>query len=143
MNTDTLTKLTDPELTQVIATAQGLLQTRAEKRKSDAMEQIRQIAATVQINHGHLGDKPVTTFWKGLDIAGIIGGVSQGASELADRDIDSLVKVAEGLVGPQPVAQFLPADNLSRTFEQNLQKLQGLLLHSDSQAGFAHFTRFE
>ena len=49
MNTDTLTKLTDPELTQVIATAQGLLQTRAEKRKSDAMEQIRQIAATVQI----------------------------------------------------------------------------------------------
>ena len=50
MNPDTLNKLTDPELTQVIATAQGLLQTRAEKRKSDAMEQIRQIAATVQIN---------------------------------------------------------------------------------------------
>lgn len=50
MNPDTLTKLTDPELTQVIAAAQGLLQTRAEKRKSDAMEQIRQIAATVAIN---------------------------------------------------------------------------------------------
>ncbi len=50
MNPDTLTKLTDPELTQVIAAAQGLLQTRAEKRKSDAMEQIRQIAATVSIN---------------------------------------------------------------------------------------------
>ncbi len=50
MNTETLTKLTDPELTQVIATAQGLLQTRAEKRKNDAMEQIRQIAATVQIS---------------------------------------------------------------------------------------------
>ena len=50
MNTDTLNKLNDPELTQVIATAQGLLQTRADKRKSDAMEQIRQIAATVQIN---------------------------------------------------------------------------------------------
>ena len=49
MNTDTLNKLTDPELTQVIATAQELLQTRAEKRKSDAMEQIRKIAATVQI----------------------------------------------------------------------------------------------
>ena len=49
MNTDTLNKLTDPELTHVIATAQELLQTRSEKRKSDAMEQIRQIAATVQI----------------------------------------------------------------------------------------------
>jgi hypothetical protein len=50
MNTDTLNKLSDPELSQVIAAAQGLLQTRAEKRKSDAMEQIRQIAATVSIN---------------------------------------------------------------------------------------------
>jgi hypothetical protein len=50
MTPDTLNKLTDPELTQVIAAAQGLLQTRAEKRKSDAMEQIRQIAATVSIN---------------------------------------------------------------------------------------------
>jgi hypothetical protein len=50
MNTDTLNKLTDPELSQVIASAQELLHTRAERRKSDAMEQIRQIAATVQIN---------------------------------------------------------------------------------------------
>ncbi|MEQ1883699.1 MAG: H-NS histone family protein [Bryobacteraceae bacterium] len=49
MNPDTLSKLTDPELSQVIASAQGLLQARAEKRKSDAMEQIRQIAATAQI----------------------------------------------------------------------------------------------
>jgi DNA-binding protein H-NS len=49
MNPDTLSKLTDPELTQVIAAAQGLLQARAEKRRNDAMEQIRQIAATAQI----------------------------------------------------------------------------------------------
>ena len=50
MNHETLTKFTDPELVQVIAAAQGLLQSRAEKRKSDAMEQIRQIAANVQIS---------------------------------------------------------------------------------------------
>ena len=49
MNPDTLSKLTDPELAQVIAAAQGLLQARVGKRKSDAMEQIRQIAANVQI----------------------------------------------------------------------------------------------
>ena len=50
MNPDTLNKLTDPELAQVIATAQDLLHARSEKRKSDAMEQIRQLAAAVQIN---------------------------------------------------------------------------------------------
>ncbi len=49
MTPDTLNKLTDPELAQVIAAAQGLLQGRSEKRKSDAMDQIRQIAATAQI----------------------------------------------------------------------------------------------
>jgi hypothetical protein len=49
MNPDTLNKLTDPELVQVISTAQGLLQARADRCKSDAMEQIRQIAATAQI----------------------------------------------------------------------------------------------
>ena len=49
MNPDTLSTMNDPELAQVIATAQGLLQARSEKRKSDAMEQIRQIAANVQI----------------------------------------------------------------------------------------------
>jgi hypothetical protein len=46
---DSLSKLSDPELTQIIASAQGLLQARAEKRKSDAMEQIRLIAANAQI----------------------------------------------------------------------------------------------
>ena len=49
MNPETLNKLNDQELTQVISSAQGLLQVRAEKRRSDAMEQIRQIAATAQI----------------------------------------------------------------------------------------------
>ena len=49
MNPDTLTRLNDQELTQIVAAAQGLLQSRAEKRKSDAMDQIRKIAASAQI----------------------------------------------------------------------------------------------
>jgi len=59
MNHETLNTFTDPELVQVIAAAQGLLQTRAEKRKNDAMEQIRQIAATAQITISFdVGRKP-------------------------------------------------------------------------------------
>ena len=50
MTPDTMSKLNDQELTQFIAAAQGLLHARAEKRKSDAMEQIRQIAASAQIS---------------------------------------------------------------------------------------------
>jgi len=49
MTTETLNKLNDQELTQVIAAAQGLLQTRDAKRKSDAREQILQIAAAAGV----------------------------------------------------------------------------------------------
>jgi hypothetical protein len=44
MNIETLNKLNDQELAQVEATAHDILQTRKEKRKADAMEQILQIA---------------------------------------------------------------------------------------------------
>lgn len=49
MNTDTIDQLSDQELTGLISTAQGLLQARVEKRRNDAMEQIRQIAVTAQL----------------------------------------------------------------------------------------------
>ena len=45
----TLAAMTDGELAQVIEQAQTLLTTRAEKRKADAMEEIRRLAASVQI----------------------------------------------------------------------------------------------
>jgi len=41
-----------------------------------------------------------------------------------------VVKVAEGFIGPQPVAQFLPTDNFPGTFQKDLQQFQGLLLNS-------------
>ena len=49
MNIDTLHDLNDQDLAQLISTAQGLLKTRVEKRRNDAMEQIRRIAATAKI----------------------------------------------------------------------------------------------
>ena len=49
MTTEALTDLNDQQLAQLISTAQGLLQARVEQRKSEAMDQIRQIAAKAQI----------------------------------------------------------------------------------------------
>ena len=58
----------------------------------------------VKIDNRNVGDKPVATFWKSLDIAWILCGISQHTAELADRNVDGLVKVAKTLVGPEPVA---------------------------------------
>ena len=49
MNIETLHDLNDQDLAQLISTAQGLLKARVEKRRNDAMEQIRRIAATAKI----------------------------------------------------------------------------------------------
>lgn len=49
MNTDTIEQLSDQELTGLISAAQSLLQARVERRRNDAMEQIRQIAVTAQL----------------------------------------------------------------------------------------------
>ena len=49
MTTETVTNLNDQQLAELISTAQELLQARLEKRKIEAMDQIRQIAATAQI----------------------------------------------------------------------------------------------
>ena len=49
MTTETLTNMSDQQLAQLISTAQGLLEARLEQRKSKAMDQIREIAATAQI----------------------------------------------------------------------------------------------
>ena len=49
MNTDTLHDLNDQDLAQLISEAQVLLKARVEKRRKDAMDQIREIAATAKI----------------------------------------------------------------------------------------------
>ena len=59
MNPDALAKLNDQEIRQLIAAGQSLLETRAEKRRNDAMEQIRKIAADVQINVSFDGGRKV------------------------------------------------------------------------------------
>jgi hypothetical protein len=70
-------------------------------------------------------------FRKRLDIAGIVSGISEGAAELANRDVDGLIEVAKGFVGPQLVPQLIPAHRFPWMLKQDLQQLQRLLLHSD------------
>jgi hypothetical protein len=46
-------------------------------------------------------------------------------------------------VGADSAAKFLPGDDFPRTFQQDLQQFQWLLLDPDSHTRFAHLTRQE
>ncbi len=78
--------------------------------------------------NGNVGDKPETAFWKSLERAPILCGISPHAAELADRNAGGLVKVAKAFAGPWQFAQCRRANHFPGTFQQDLEQLQRLLL---------------
>src|SRR4029077_2919875 len=52
-------------------------------------------------------------------------------------------EITKTFVGPDSAAQFLPRDDFPWTLQQYLQQFHRLLLDSDSDSRFAHFTRLE
>ena len=89
----------------------------------------------------HCGYKAVTFSNYGFDVSGLIGIVDQNVADLADRGIDSVLEVNEGVVGPQSVTQLLASDHFSFGFQQQAKYLQRLLLNSNRSASrLAQFT---
>ena len=99
--------------------------------------------AAVRVDKRHVRNETIATFWKSLDISRILSRVPQSAPELRDCNVDRLVEITKTFVGPDSAAEFLPGDDFPRTFQQDLQQFQRLLLDSDSHTRFAHLARLE
>jgi hypothetical protein len=57
--------------------------------------------------------------------------VTQNLPKLANRRVEAIVKVDERVVRPQLVPQFITADHVSRTLQEQGEDLKGLGLKSD------------
>src|SRR5580658_7797381 len=99
--------------------------------------------ASVCVDKRHVRNETIAALRKSLYISRVLSRVPQRASELGDCNVDCLVEIAKIFVGPDPAAQFIPADHYPRTFQQDLQQFQRLLLDSDSQTCFAQLARVE
>jgi hypothetical protein len=88
-------------------------------------------------------DEPVAAAGDGLDEAGIVGRVTKGGAEFADRDINGVVEVAEALVGPDAGAQLFATDQRAGALQQELQDLEGLILELDATSGFTDLSGVE
>ena len=65
--------------------------------------------------------------------------IAQSLAEFVDRLVDTLVEVDEGVVRPQPGAQFFPGDQFAGSVDQRTQDIERLALQLDAGPVFADF----
>ena len=54
-----------------------------------------------------------------------------------------MVEIDKSIVGPEPVSEFIPGNNLSVTLKEQDKNLQRLLLELDAQALLSELTRLQ
>ena len=62
------------------------------------------------------GDETIAPTGKGFDVAGFLGGVAQRCAQSLNRVINAVVEVDEGVRRPDFLTQFVPGDDLPRSF---------------------------
>ena len=95
------------------------------------------------INDGHFRNEAVAASGKSLNVAWIVGGVSQRTPQLCDSDVDGLIEIAKTLIWPYSATQLFPRNNFAGVLQQYLQQLQRLLLHLDPYTRLAKFSGVE
>ena len=86
-------------------------------------------------------DPAVAAALHGLNEERIVGRVAKRFAQPPDRAADALVKLHEDAFWPKRLAEFFPADDLSRTLDQNRKRPQRQVLDANLHPFFAEFAR--
>ncbi|HYU46691.1 MAG TPA: hypothetical protein VEK84_11020 [Terriglobales bacterium] len=81
-------------------------------------------SATGFVLHYFDGDKAISLADHCLEIARLLGMISQDLADLADRRVDPLLDVDKNISTPQFFLDFTPADELASPVYQQYQQLQ-------------------
>jgi hypothetical protein len=84
-----------------------------------------------------LTDKAIAQPDEGLDIARVIGRLTQRIPQPLDCRVDIVIELDNGLVRPQALPNLLTRDYFARGFEEHLEYLNRLLLESNPASLFA------
>jgi hypothetical protein len=85
------------------------------------------------------GNELVTATANRSHEAGPVGVVVEGLTEFVDGSVQAVVKVHEGVGGPESVTELVPLDHLARTFQKNLKNVKRAVLKLDSYPILAKF----
>ena len=77
------------------------------------------------------GQKAIPPSRQRLDVTRAGCRVAQRPAQRSDRDIDDVVELDDRVVGPEPLLDFAPRDDLPLLFDEHPQNLEGLLSEHD------------
>ena len=63
-----------------------------------------------------------------FDVSGGLGGVAQGLAKDPDRNVDAVVEIHNGVVGPEPLLNRLTSNDLPLRGDQHPEDVERLLL---------------
>jgi hypothetical protein len=93
--------------------------------------------------HLHGSNKSVAASGKSLDILGTLRAILQSHPDFVEREIDSLLKVDIGAVGPHVISNLLPGNQFAGLTDKQAKDLARLGRQDNHRAIFAQFTSFE
>jgi len=91
---------------------------------------------------GDRRDEAIPAARESLDEARIFRGSPRASRSLFDRRSQTVVKVDDCVVAPQPVLNLIPGDHFAGCAPADKSGVEGLRLQADANAGFAQFSRF-
>ena len=75
----------------------------------------------------------------GFNKARVFGRIAQDFPQPHHGVVQSVIKINERVAGPQPAAQFVSCDNLTRVFEKDGEDLKRLFRELEPNAMLADF----
>jgi hypothetical protein len=94
-----------------------------------------------RIGHSNLRKEAVAATSNGFHKARTLGGVAEGLTDFADRFVETVVEIHEGVRGPEFLLKLFPSHDLTGVLKHHRQELEGLFLKPYSQSVLAQFAR--
>ena len=87
------------------------------------------------------GDEPVAAAVQRLDKSRIVRVVAERGPQPLHRGVEAVLEINEGPLGPQPIAQLLPRDDVAGPLEHDRQNLERLILQPYPNTALAQLAR--
>ena len=88
----------------------------------------------------HRNQESIPAPGNGLNKTRVRGRISKRLSKLVDDGVQTVIKIDEGVRGPELLPQIFPSYNFTGSLQQYQQNLKWLLLQMHAHAGLAQFT---
>ena len=81
-------------------------------------------------------DKAVSAASDGLDVAGIVGRVTEDPPELVHGSVETVLEIDKGAFAPDLIAELFACDYIPGMSEEEKEDLKGLAGQADASATF-------